>query len=391
MAALRDERMMAEAIKLGRLRKGRTAPNPAVGAVVAAGDKVLGRGFHERAGGPHAEVVALREAGGGARGATLYVTLEPCDFEGKTPACAPLVAAAGVKRVVIGTLDPDPRVAGAGAATLEKRGLRVEVGVNERECRHLVEDFAKFVTTGVPWVTAKFAASLDGKIATRGGDAAWISGPAARRHAHRLRWEHAAVAVGAGTIRADDPRLTVRLRGRDLADGPVRLVISSRGVIPAGARIFENLPRPPVWVACTKRASERDVARLTRRGVEIIICDEDDGRVSLPALLRELASRGVTSILVEGGEALLGDFFDRGLVDRVAAFIAPKIIGGKRAKSAVGGRGVARLEEACVLLEGRRRSVGGDLLIEGYLTDVDNFFLNVARVPDVLSKRHQGT
>jgi len=383
--------MMAEAIKLGRLRKGRTAPNPAVGAVVAAGDKVLGRGFHERAGGPHAEVVALREAGGGARGATLYVTLEPCDFEGKTPACAPLVAAAGVKRVVIGTLDPDPRVAGTGAATLEKRGLRVEVGVNERECRHLVEDFAKFVTTGTPWVTAKFAASLDGKIATRGGDAAWISGPAARRHAHRLRWEHAAVAVGAGTIRADDPRLTVRLRGRDLADGPVRLVISSRGVIPAGARIFENLPRPPVWVACTKRASERDVARLTRRGVEIIICDEDDGRVSLPALLYELASRGVTSILVEGGEALLGDFFDRGLVDRVAAFIAPKIIGGKRAKSAVGGRGVARLEEAYVLLEGRRRSVGGDLLIEGYLTDVDDFFLNVARVPDVLSKRHQGT
>jgi diaminohydroxyphosphoribosylaminopyrimidine deaminase/5-amino-6-(5-phosphoribosylamino)uracil reductase len=390
LAATRDERMMAEAIKLGRLRKGRTAPNPAVGAVVAAADKILGRGFHDRAGAPHAEVIALREAGDAARGATLYVTLEPCNFQRKTPACAPAVVAAGVKRVVVGTLDPYPRAAGTGAEALAKAGLRVEVGVRERECRHLVEDFAKFVATGKLWVTAKFAASLDGKIATRAGDAAWISGPAARRYAHRLRWEHAAVAVGAGTIRADDPRLTVRLRGHDVSDGPVRVIVSSRAAIPSDARLFDDLPRPPVWVACTRRASERGVSRLTRRGAEIIICDEDGGRVSLPALLRALASRGITSLLVEGGERLLGDFFDRGLVDRVVACIAPKIIGGEGAKSPVGGRGVARLEEAKVLVEARRRSLGGDLLIEGYLTNVDDYFLNVTRVAEVLKKRRKG-
>jgi diaminohydroxyphosphoribosylaminopyrimidine deaminase/5-amino-6-(5-phosphoribosylamino)uracil reductase len=377
LIATRDERMMAEAVKLGRLRKGRTAPNPAVGAVVAAGDRVLGKGFHERAGAPHAEIVALGEAGAAARGATLYVTLEPCTFEGKTPACAPAVVRAGVKRVVVGTLDPHPRVAGGGAALLAKAGVRVEVGVRERECRHLVEDFAKAVTTGVPWVTAKFAASLDGKIATRTGEAAWITGPPARRRAHRLRWEHAAVAVGAGTVKADDPRLTVRLRGRDAADGPVRVVVSSRAAVPSGARLLDEPPSPPVWVACTARAREKDIARLTRRGVEIIMCEEEDGRVSPAHLLRELRERGITSVLLEGGERLSGAFFDRGLVDRVVAFVAPKIIGGARAKSPVGGAGVSRLADAKGLVEVKYRSAGTDVMVEGYVTDVDEFFAGV--------------
>lgn len=380
MVVTRDERMMAEAVKLGRLRKGRTAPNPAVGAVVAAGDRVLGKGFHERAGAPHAEVVALAAAGEAARGATLYVTLEPCTFEGKTPPCAPAVVRAGVKRVVLGTLDPHPRVAGKGAELLTEAGLEVKVGVRGRECRHLVEDFAKAVTTGVPWVTAKFATSLDGKIATRTGEAAWITGEAARRRAHRLRWEHAAVAVGAGTVKADDPRLTVRLRGRDVSDGPVRLVVSSRAALPSRARLFDDSPGPPVWVACTARARERDIARLTRMGVEIIMCEEDEGRVSLNHLLRELAARGITSLLLEGGERLLGDFFDRDLVDRVAAFVAPKVIGGARAKSPVGGRGVAYLADVKNLVEVRRRSLGDDVMVEGYLTDVDDFFVGLRRV-----------
>ncbi len=383
MVATRDERLMAEAVKLGRLRKGRTAPNPAVGAVVAAGDRVLGKGFHERAGAPHAEVVALKEAGEASRGATLYVTLEPCSFEGKTPPCAPAVVRAGVRRVVVGTLDPHPRVAGEGVAVLAKEGLRVEVGVRERECRHLVEDFAKFVTTGVPWVTAKFAVSLDGKIATRTGEAAWITGAAARRRAHRLRWEHGAVAVGAGTVRADDPRLTVRLPGRDVSDGPVRLVISSRAAIPAGARLFEDSPRPPIWLACTERAGERNIGRLTRLGVEIIMCEEDGSRVSLGHLLRELAARGITSVLVEGGGRLLGAFFDASFVDRVVAFVAPKIVGGARAKSPVGGRGVAGPGEAKNLVEVKRCSLGDDVMLEGYLTDVDDLFAGVPRVTGI--------
>jgi diaminohydroxyphosphoribosylaminopyrimidine deaminase/5-amino-6-(5-phosphoribosylamino)uracil reductase len=386
LATTRDERIMAEALRLGRLRKGRTAPNPAVGAVVASGEKILGRGFHERAGAPHAEVMALGEAASRARGATLYVTLEPCVTRGRTPACAPLVAASGVKKVVIGTLDPNPGVAGRGAATLQKAGITVVAGVRERECRHLVEDFAKFVATKTPWVTAKFAASLDGKIATRTGDAAYISGPAARRYAHRLRWEHVAVAVGAGTLRADDPRLTVRLRGCDLSEGPARLIVSSRAVVPPRARVFEDAPKPPVWVACTRRARPRNVARLTRRGAEIIMCKEDGGRVSLADLISQLAKRDVTSLLVEGGEELLGGFFDRGLVDRVVAVAASKIIGGKRAKSPVGGQGAGRLDDAWVLHETRRRSLGDDVLLEGYLADVDNYFANVAPATERLKK-----
>jgi diaminohydroxyphosphoribosylaminopyrimidine deaminase/5-amino-6-(5-phosphoribosylamino)uracil reductase len=382
----RDERMMAEAVKLGRLRKGRTAPNPAVGAVVAAGDRVLGKGFHERAGARHAEIVALEEAGAAARGATLYVTLEPCTFEGKTPACAPAVVRAGVKRVVVGTLDPHPRVAGEGVAMLANAGLQMEVGVRERECRHLVEDFAKAVTAGVPWVTAKFAISLDGKIATRTGEAAWITGEVARRRAHRLRWKHAAVAVGAGTVKADDPRLTVRLRGHDAADGPVRLVVSSRAAVPSGARLFDESPGPPVWVACTVRANERDIARLTRTGVEIIICEEENGRVSLNHLLRELAKRGITSLLLEGGERLAGGFFDRDLVDRVVAFVAPKIFGGARAKSPVGGGGVEHPADAKNLVEVRYRSAGPDVIVEGYLTNVDDLFAGIPRVRGAYSE-----
>jgi diaminohydroxyphosphoribosylaminopyrimidine deaminase/5-amino-6-(5-phosphoribosylamino)uracil reductase len=385
LAAKRDERVMAEAVKLGRLRKGRTAPNPAVGAVITRGDKIVGKGFHERAGSPHAEIMALREAGGAARGATLRVTLEPCVFEGKTPPCVPEIVRAGLRRVVIGTLDPDPRSSGRGAAALAKAGVRVAVGVRERECRHLIEDFAKFVTTRMPWVTVKFAVSLDGKIATRTGESAWISGAAARRRAHRLRWEHAAVAVGAGTVRADDPRLTVRLRGRALSDGPIRVIVSSRARIPTGARLFEDLPRPPVWLACTESADPRAIARLTRRGVEIIMCEEEEGRVSLDSLLRALAARGITSLLVEGGGELLGDFFDRGFVDRVVVCIAPKIIGGAGARAPVGGKGVARIADVETLREVERRWVDGDAWIEGYLTDVDDLFLNIPGPADVVS------
>ncbi|UCH79328.1 MAG: bifunctional diaminohydroxyphosphoribosylaminopyrimidine deaminase/5-amino-6-(5-phosphoribosylamino)uracil reductase RibD, partial [Candidatus Coatesbacteria bacterium] len=205
---------MAEALRLGRLRKGRTAPNPAVGCVLVAGKRIVERGYHRRAGEAHAEIAALAAAGARARGATMYVTLEPCVTAGRTPPCVPQIVAAGVARVVIGTLDPHPRVAGKGAAALRRAGVAVGVGLREREARHLVEDYAKTLATGRPWVTAKFAASLDGKIATHTGASEWISGPEARRYAHRLRAGHAAVAVGAGTLRADDPRLTVRLDGR---------------------------------------------------------------------------------------------------------------------------------------------------------------------------------
>jgi len=368
---------MAEALRLGRLRKGRTAPNPAVGCVLAAGGEIVGRGYHRRAGEAHAEIAALRRAGPCARGAAMYVTLEPCVTAGRTPPCVPQIVAAGIARVVIGTLDPHPRVAGRGAEALRQAGVAVALGLREREARHLVEDYAKLVATGRPWVTAKFAASLDGKIATRTGEAEWITGPEARRYAHRLRAEHAAVAVGAGTLRADDPRLTVRLRGRSTAEGPVRLIVASRGNVAASAAVWTT-PGPPVWVACTSRASRAARQRLTRRGAEIIMCRTRRGRLSLPDLLEKLGRRGITGVLVEGGEALLGSFFDEGLVDRLAAAFAPVIIGGRRAKTAVGGAGVASPAEARKLREVKRRRLGADVVVEGYLTEVDDFFAGVA-------------
>jgi diaminohydroxyphosphoribosylaminopyrimidine deaminase/5-amino-6-(5-phosphoribosylamino)uracil reductase len=379
--------MMAEALRLGRTRKGRTGTNPAVGCVVARGTAVLGRGVHKRQGTEHAEVAALREAGARARGATMYVTLEPCAAQGLTPACAPAVARAGIARVVVGTLDPEPRTAGKGAATMRRAGVRVELGLRGRECRHLAEYFAKSLATGTPWVTAKYAMSLDGKIATRTGDAEWVSGEAARRYAHRLRWEHAAVAVGAGTAKSDDPRLTVRLRGRDPTEGPARVIVSSKANVPAAARLFEESERAPVWVACTGRANPRNIARLTRRGAEIIMCEEDErGEVSLRSLLAALAERKITSLLVEGGAGLLGSFFDRRLVDRVVAVIAPKIVGGRRAVTAVGGEGVERMADAAELREVRRRSIAGDVVLEGYLADVDDFFRSVGRATEFFAR-----
>jgi diaminohydroxyphosphoribosylaminopyrimidine deaminase/5-amino-6-(5-phosphoribosylamino)uracil reductase len=274
-------------------------------------------------------------------------------------------------------LDPNPKVAGRGVANLRGRGVDVTVGVSRRACRHLVEDFACAVVAGRAWVTVKYAMSLDGKIATRAGDARWISGEEGRRYAHELRREHAAVVVGVGTVAADDPQLTVRLAGFDAARGPVRVVVSSDATLPDDVQLLASKPRPPVWVACTAKTSRGRITALTRAGAEVIICDDDRGRVAPESLLRRLAARGVNSALVEGGEALLGSFFDARLVDRVAACVSPKVIGGRGAKTPVGGVGVARAEDALVLREVTRRRLGADVVIGGYLTDVNTFFAGV--------------
>jgi len=361
-------------MRLGRTFRGHTAPNPAVGAVVVARGRVVGRGAHAGAGKPHAEVLALAEAGAAARGATLYVTLEPCAHYGQTPPCAAAVVAAGVRRVVVGTLDPGPKVSGRGAAALARVGVELTVGVHERACRHLIEDFATAVVRDRPWVTAKFAVTLDGKIATRTGDAAWVSGAAARDVAHGLRWEHDAVLVGRGTVYADDPRLTARLAGRDAREGPVRVIVATRGELPPDARVFTEAPAPSLWVACTRRAGAAAVKRLTRRGAEVIMCAEDGGGVSLEDLLCRLRRRNVHSVLVEGGAALLGAFFDHGLIDGVSAFVAPKLFGGRRAPSAVAGKGVAWAADAPALRETTWRRLGADMYCRGYLADVDTLF-----------------
>lgn len=362
-----DAALMGRALALAALGEGRTRPNPPVGAVVARDGAVVGEGFHAAAGGPHAEVVALAAAGEAARGATLYVTLEPCAHHGRTPPCTEAILAAGVARVVAAVSDPDPRVAGGGLDALRRAGVAVALGTLAEEAGELIAPFARHAASGRPLVTAKYAMTLDGRIATRTGHARWITGPAARRRAHALRDAADAVLVGAGTVRADDPRLTVRhgVRGRAPRQ-PLRVVLDGRGGLSASARVFDA-DLPGRTVLATTADPPPHAARLEARGVEVVrLPAAADGRVDLGALLDWLGARDVMSLLVEGGSAVLGAFFAAGLVDRVVAFVAPKIVGGAGAPGPVGGDGgVRRMPEAVVLGGVRTQRVGDDLMVTG--------------------------
>ena len=323
---------MAQAIQLAAKADFWTSPNPMVGAILVTSDgAVAGEGFHRRAGAPHAEVVALEAAGPAARGGTLYVSLEPCSHLGRTPPCVDAIVAAGVRRVVVAMEDPDRRVAGGGLRTLRDAGLDVKVGPLEEEARRLNEFYVKHRTTGRPFVSAKFAASLDGKIATRTGDSKWITGEEARAHAHVLRHRHDAVLVGVGTVLQDDPELSARFPG---ARQPLRVVLDSRGRTPADARL--------------------------RTGPHLV----DDGR-DLPGLLDRLGGMDVLSLLVEGGARVHGSFFDQRLVDRVYAYLSPTIIGGGQAPAAVAGAGAARMAEAVRLALVEAIPLGTDLMVSG--------------------------
>jgi len=362
-----DAALMGRALALAALGEGRTRPNPPVGAVVARDGAVVGEGFHAAAGGPHAEVVALAAAGEAARGATLYVTLEPCAHHGRTPPCTEAILAAGVARVVVAVSDPDPRVTGGGLDALRRAGVAVTLGLLAEEAGELIAPFARHAASGRPLVTAKYAMTLDGRIATRTGHARWITGPAARRRAHALRDAADAVLVGAGTVRADDPRLTVRhgVRGRAPRQ-PLRVVLGGRGGLSASARVFDA-DLPGRTVLATTADPLAHAARLEARGVEVVrLSAAPDGRVDLPALLDWLGAHDVMSLLVEGGSAVLGAFFAAGLVDRVVAFVAPKIVGGAGAPGPVGGDdGARRMSEAVVLGGIRTQRVGDDLMVTG--------------------------
>lgn len=352
-----DERMMRLCLRLARRGRVWAHPNPMVGAVVASGGRVIATGWHRRAGAAHAEVEALRRAGRRARGATLYVSLEPCVHHGRTPPCVNAVIASGVRRVVVGAIDPNPAVHGRGVRRLRAAGVRVDVGVLGGESRRLNETFFFAMTRRRPFVTLKAAATLDGRMATRTGDAKWITGAAARREAHRLRAEHDAVLVGAGTVIADDPRLTVRgVPGPQ----PVRVVLDGRLRAPPNARVF--LGRPPVWLATTIAAKRRRGARY-RAGV-VLGLGGRGGRIAIPSLLRHLWLLGVNSVLVEGGGETHAAFVEARCVDRVVAFVAPAIVGGRDAVPMIGGRGVARLREAPRLGAFAVRRVGSDLVID---------------------------
>ena len=357
------ERFMRRALELAQRGRGLTSPNPMVGAVlVAPSGEVVGEGYHARAGEPHAEVEALRAAGPRSRGATLYVTLEPCSHHGRTGPCSRAVIDAGVARVVAAVGDPNPLVAGRGFAELRDAGIEVMTGVGARDAERQNRAFLTAMREHRPHVTLKAGMTLDGKIADLHGTSRWITGERARREAHRLRSESDAIVVGIGTVLRDDPELTVRL-GQPWPREPLRVVLDTQARTPVGARLIRAGQASRALIAVGAEAPESRVRPLAAAGATVVACRTRDGRVDLGALLAELFAREARAVLVEGGGEVHGAFLDAGLVDRVAMFTAPLLIGGRGATPVVGGAG-RELKSAVRLGGFEVTPAGDDLLIE---------------------------
>jgi len=363
---------MMRALELADLALGRCSPNPAVGAVLVRDGVIVGEGYTQPPGGAHAEVMALRRAGEQARGATLYVSLEPCCHHGSTPPCTEALIAAGVREVHAATVDPNPVVNGRGIQALQQAGIIVHVGEHTEEAQRLNQGFFKYVRTGLPFVAVKYAMTLDGKIATRRGDSRWISGEASRTLVHRLRERADAILTGIGTVLADDPQLTVRLPPEARRPGslhqPLRVVVDSRGRIPATARLLQDEYATRTVVATTEAAASCLRQRLAGTSAEVLALPAQNGRVDLAALMRELGRRGVLNVLVEAGGTLVAALLEHRLVDRVLAFIAPRIVGGACAPSPVGGAGVERMAEAFAARIDRVERIGNDIVVEASLS-----------------------
>ncbi len=344
---------------------GASSPNPAVGAVVVRGGEVVGRGHTQPPGSAHAEVMALRDAGERASGATVYVTLEPCGHQGRTPPCTRALVDAMVARVVYAIEDPDPLVRGDGHRQLQEAGITVEAGDGAEESALLLEGYLKHRRTGMPFVIAKFAASLDGHIAAASGDSRWISGPDAAAWMHRQRATIDAIVVGSRTVLVDDPQLTARPEGAATLDvhQPLRVVVDSSGQVQPPARVLQ--PPPPTLVATTEASSEAWRESIRHTGAEVLTLPAQDGRVDVEALLGVLGGRGALTVLFEGGGVLLGSLFDARLVDRVQAVIAPMVIGAAEAPSAVAGRGAYRMADVPRLRDVTVERLGDDTMISG--------------------------
>jgi diaminohydroxyphosphoribosylaminopyrimidine deaminase/5-amino-6-(5-phosphoribosylamino)uracil reductase len=353
-----DEDFMRQALYMAQRARGRTSPNPMVGAVLVRDGEIIGEGFHKAAGEPHAEVNATIIAGD-ISGATLYVTLEPCSHEGRTPPCADLLIEKCIGRVVIAMEDPNPKVAGEGIRRLRAAEVPVEVGLFADEARDLNEAYIKHVTTGTPFVIAKCGMSLDGKIATRTGESRWVTGDASREKVHHLRNEVDAIMVGSRTVMLDDPTLTTRLPTSATKD-PIRIIIDSDDYLDGTRRIFNNESIAPTWVVVPQ---ERNIAKAD----DIIHMPGGNGGVDMPALMRELGRRDVTSVLLEGGGTTHASAFEAGIVDKVMFFVAPKIIGGREAVTAVEGEGPAHMADVVALERMKSTAIGDDILIEAYV------------------------
>ncbi len=362
-----DRKFMKHALTLASKARGRTNPNPMVGAVIVREGEVVGEGYHQRAGDAHAEIHALNQAGGLAEGATMYVTLEPCCHWGRTPPCTEAVIRAKLADVFVAMKDPNPRVAGNGIRQLEEAGIPVQVGICEEEAKQLNEVFIKYITTQCPFVLLKSAISLDGKIATASGESQWITSEASRLKGHQVRAQVDAILVGVGTVLQDNPALTARLPERRNED-PIRVVVDSRGRTPLGAKVFNPDSNAGTLIAVTENAPLEQIEALKSAGADLLIIEEKEGRVCLSALMRELGRREITSVLIEGGGEINAAALQAGIVDKLMFFIAPKLIGGEDAPGPIGGAGIARLAEAFELHDAKISQIGADFLIEGHLS-----------------------
>ncbi len=362
-----DTLYMTEALRLAEKARGRTSPNPMVGAVVVKDGRIIGKGYHTKAGAPHAEIEAFQDAQENLQGTTLYVTLEPCCTYGKTPPCTDAIIRAGIRRVVAAMIDPDSRANGKGIQQLREAGIQVDVGILEDQARRLNEAFVKHAMTGLPFVISKFAMSLDGKIATKVGDSKYITNEASRAYVHTLRDQIDAIMIGIGTVLADDPLLTTRLPDTS-GKNPHRVIIDTHLSIPLTAKVVTDTSSAKTTVFTGEHVDQYKVEQLRKRGVDIqTIAYDESGKLDLREVFANLGKRKILSVLLEGGAEINGSAFRHRLVDKVLVFIAPLIIGGRDARSPVEGTGIEALRDAIKLSQVTTQRFGDDILVEGYV------------------------
>lgn len=357
---------MQRALELAKKGEGFVNPNPLVGAVIVKDNKIVGEGYHEAFGKVHAEVNALKMAGKEAKDAEVYVTLEPCSHYGKTPPCAEALVKAGVKKVVIAMKDPNPVVSGRGIEILKNNGIEIVCGVLEQEAKKLNEIFIKYITTKFPFVIMKTAMTMDGKIATVTGESKWISGKTSREYVHKIRNRVMGIMVGIGTVLMDNPMLTTRLENGK-GKSPTAVILDSKLRIPLDAKILETLIQRDIIIATTENADIDKKIKLENLGVKFIISEDEKGKVDIEKIIRELGNMGIDSVLLEGGSSLNFSAVKAGVVDKVMCFIAPKIVGGEKAKTPVEGTGISNINEAIKLCKIKAQNIGEDILIEGYI------------------------
>lgn len=361
-----DIKYMRRAIELSKNGRGFVHPNPLVGCVIVKNDEVIGEGWHEYFGGPHAERNAINNCITNPEDASLYVTLEPCCHYGKTPPCTNIIVEKGIKKVMVGLLDPNPFVAGKGVALLQKAGIEVVSGIEEDKIREVNKVFLKYITTKLPYVIMKTAMTIDGKIATYTGDSKWITNEESKKTVHRLRNEVMGIAVGIGTVIADDPLLNCRLEGR--VHQPIRVIVDSKASISLDSQIVKTANEYKTIVAHTNLAISEKIKELNEFNVETLCCKNKDSYVDIKDLMVRLGAKGIDSLLLEGGATLNAAFLQDGCVDELYSFIAPKIIGGQKAKTPVGGKGIAIMKDAITLKNIKIQNINGNILITGKIS-----------------------